>query len=140
VAASGPAPDAAAAAPDSGPVSGAFVAAGSGTDDTGSLGGAVSDSAPVADAVPAAAAAPTNDLAGLDQLPALGSIGGLTDRVTDGPSAARALLSTGTGRSLTVIMALLAAIAVFLAVHRRADRGDRKLAAARTGPEVARFR
>jgi hypothetical protein len=25
-------------------------------------------------------------------------------------------------------------------VHRHADRGDRKLAAARTGPEVARFR
>ena len=60
--------------------------------------------------------------------------------MTDGPSAARALLSTGTGRSLAVIVALLAAITVFLAVHRRTDRGDRKLAAARNGPDVARFR
>ena len=31
-------------------------------------------------------------------------------------------------------------IALFLAVHRRADRGDRKLAAARSGLDVARFR
>ncbi len=140
-AASGPAPDAAAAAPEPGPVSGAFVAAGSGTDDTGGLGDAVSDSAPVVAAQdPAAAGVPTSNLAGLGGLPALGSIGGLTDRVTDGPSAARAVLSTGTGRSLTVIMALLVAIALFLAVHRRTDRGDRKLAAARNGPDVARFR
>ena len=81
------------------------------------------------------AAAPANELAGLDGLPALGSIGELADRVTDGPSAAHALLSTGTGRSLTVILALLAAITVFLAIHRRTDRGDRKLAADANGPE-----
>jgi hypothetical protein len=48
--------------------------------------------------------------------------------------------SQGTGRSLLVIGVLLVAIAGFLAVHRRADRGDRKLSTARSGPEVARFR
>ena len=42
--------------------------------------------------------------------------------------------------SLAVITGLLLAIAFFLAVHRRTDKGDRKLAAARRGPEVARFR
>jgi hypothetical protein len=88
----------------------------------------------------AAPALPPSDLAGLQDLPALGSIGDVANRVTDGPSAARELLSTGTGRALAVILALLVAIYVFLVVHRRADRGDRKLAAARTGPEVARFR
>ena len=133
-AASGPAPDAAAAAPDSGPVSGAFVAAGSGTDGTGSLGGAVSDFAPVA-----AAAGRTTSRGSTASRRSARSVSS-PDRVTDGPSAARALLSTGTGRSLTVILALLAAITVFLAIHRRTDRGDRKLAAARNGPDVARFR
>ncbi|HEY3672094.1 MAG TPA: hypothetical protein VGN51_14245 [Acidimicrobiia bacterium] len=110
-----------------------FVAAGDG------LGAAVPDVEPaaVADAAPVT---PTSDLQGLAGLPSLGSIGAITSRVTDGPSAARALLSTGTGRSLAVIGALLVAIALFLAVHRRTDRGDRKLAAARNGSDVARFR
>ena len=57
----------------------------------------------------------------------LGSLGSITDRVTDGPSAARDLLSSGTGRSLAVSAVLLLALVTFLAVHRRADRGDRKL-------------
>ena len=64
----------------------------------------------------------------------------IADNVTDGPSAARALLSSGAGQSVAVIVALLGAIVLFLMVHRRSDRGDRKLAAARSGPEVARFR
>jgi len=50
------------------------------------------------------------------------------------------LVLEGTGRSIAVIVGLLAAIVVFLAIHRRADRGDRKLAAARTGPDLASFR
>jgi hypothetical protein len=134
VAASGPAPDAATAAPDPGPVTEAFVPA---------VG--ITDAPGVAFAVPAgasvaAAALPPSELTGLDELPVLGAIGSVTNRVTDGPSAARALLSTGTGRSLAVIVSLLGAMAVFLAVHRRTDRNDRKLAAARSGPEVARFR
>jgi hypothetical protein len=70
----------------------------------------------------------------------LGSVGALAGNVTEGPSAARRLLSSGTGRSLAALCVLLVAIALFLAVHRRTDRGDRKLAAARRGSEVARFR
>jgi hypothetical protein len=50
------------------------------------------------------------------------------------------LLSSGTGRSLAFITALLIAMALFLSVHRRTDRGDRKLAAARSGADLARFR
>jgi hypothetical protein len=138
-AASGPAPDAAAAAPDPAPAADTLVAAatdgaGLGTPDAALVAG------PDAAVVAATTNGPTNGLQGLGDLPALGSIGAIANRVTDGPSAARALLSTGTGRSLAVIGVLLVAIALFLAVHRRADRGDRKLAAARTGPEVARFR
>jgi hypothetical protein len=70
----------------------------------------------------------------------LGSIGTISNRVTDGPSAARALLSSDAGRSVAVIVVLLVAIGLFLLVHRWADRGDRKLAAARSGADVARFR
>jgi hypothetical protein len=80
---------------------------------------------------PAAAA-----LSGLGQLPVLGSLGS----ITDGPSAAREVLSTGAGRSLLAVGILLGALAVFLLVHRRSDRNDKKLAAARNGPDVARFR
>ena len=136
-AASGPAPDAAAAAPDSGPVtspgSDALVSAGGPIDATG-------PSAPVSDIATVTAPTPPSGLEGLGDLPMLGSIGTIADQVTDGPSAARALLSTGPGQSLAVIGALLGAIVLFLLVHRRSDRSDRKLAAARSGPEVARFR
>jgi hypothetical protein len=38
------------------------------------------------------------------------------------------------------IVVLALAIACFLSLHRRSDQGDRKLAAARTGSDVARFR
>ena len=108
-------------------VTGTFVAGGGG-DGPGTQ-------VPAPEVVPAA-----TGLEGLGGLPVLGSLGSITDSVTDGPSAAGELLSTGTGRSLAVIGALLLAIAAFLAVHRRTDRGDSKLATARTGPEVARFR
>ena len=134
VAPSGPAPDGATAAPTSGPVTDAFVAAGDNTDAPGAV-------VPAPDAASVTEPAlQQSELAGLAELPVLGSIGQVANQVTDGPSAARALLSTGTGRSLAVLLSLLVAISVFLAVHRRADRGDRKLATARTGPEVARFR
>ena len=86
------------------------------------------------------AAPPAPEPGPLDGLPALGVIGAIPGAVADPPSAARELLSTGTGRSLAVILGLLAAIGVFLSIHRRADRGDRKLAAARTAPDLARFR
>ena len=82
-----------------------------------------------------AAAAP----AGLDQLPSLGSIGRFASQVSS-PSATNELLSTGAGRSVAAVLALLGAIGIFLVVHRRADRGDVKLAAARNGSDVARFR
>jgi len=144
VAPSGPAPDGATAAPTSGPppsgvTADAFVAAGDTTDAPGVVVPAP-DGASVTEPALQQPALQQSELAGLAQLPVLGSIGQVADQVTDGPSAARALLSTGTGRSLAVLLSLLVAISVFLAVHRRADRGDRKLAAARTGPEVARFR
>ena len=42
--------------------------------------------------------------------------------------------------SKVLVMALLVAIGLFLTVHRWADRGDRKLAVARRGPDLARFR
>jgi hypothetical protein len=136
VAASGPAPDAATAAPAFTPVTDAFA-----PEIAALPTPAVTALAP--DLAAAAPTLPASDLAGLDGLPALGTIGtvgAVSNRVTDGPAAARALLSTDTGRSLAVIVSLLVAMAVFLAVHRRTDRTDRKLAAARTGPEVARFR
>ncbi len=136
MAASGPAPDAAAAAPAPAAapelVTDAFVAAAGTTDAPGTP-------VPAPVAAPVAAPVPTG-LEGLDGLPVLGTLGSITDRVTDGPAAARQLLSTGTGRSLMVIGGLLGAIACFLMVHRRTDRGDRKLSTAQSGPEVARFR
>ena len=100
----------------------------------------VAGTAPAPRSPPRRSCRAATGLEGLGGLPVLGSLGSITDSVTDGPSAAGELLSTGTGRSLAVIGALLLAIAAFLAVHRRTDRGDRKLATARTGPEVARFR
>jgi hypothetical protein len=128
-AASGPAPDAAAAAPIT-PVLDAAAEA--------LVVPAVPDVATVAEvAAPAAAAAPSPS--GLDDLPVLGAIGSFTDRVADRAGAGE-LLSTGTGRSVAGVAALLAAIALFLSVHRRSDRGDRKLAAAHAGPDLARFR
>ena len=129
MAASGPAPDAAAAAPALVAVTDAIVAA------VGTAANLPDTPAPESIAVPAA-----SGLEGLDRLPVLGSLGSIANRVTDGPSAARDLLASGTGRSLAVSAALLLALVTFLAVHRRADRGDRKLSSARTGPEVARFR
>jgi hypothetical protein len=120
-AASGPAPDAAAAAPE-------FTVLAAGPAPT------------EAPAPPGNSAAPTAEPAPLAGLPSLGVIGAIPDAVADPPSAARAILSSGTGRSLAVIVGLLIAIVVFLAIHRRADRGDRKLAAARTGPDLASFR
>jgi hypothetical protein len=135
-AASGPAPDAAAAAPVTGLVADAFVVESVTAVAPGGDGSAPTD-APVTE--PAVAAA-VPDMAGLAGLPDLGSVGVVTARVTDGPTAARALLSTGPGRSLAVVAVLLLIIGLFLSVHRWADRGDRKLAAARSGSDVARFR
>ncbi|MDQ1430080.1 MAG: hypothetical protein QOF40_682, partial [Actinomycetota bacterium] len=57
-----------------------------------------------------------------------------------GAGAARELLSTPAGRSVAVLVGLVLAILVFLAVHRRLDRGDPRLAAAPVGSDVARFR
>jgi hypothetical protein len=134
-AASGPAPDAAAAAPSSGVVTDTDLAAGGTTDAPGAAVPAP-DFAPVT----TPAAAPATGLGGIGDFSVLGSIGDVANQVTDGHSATRALLGTGPGRSLRVIGALLAAIVVFLFVHRHADKGDRKLTAAPSGPEVARFR
>jgi hypothetical protein len=91
-----------------------------------------------ADAV-AAAVAPSSGVA-LDRLPVLGSIGAAVTRAHDTPSVPRALLESAPGRSLAVVLALLGAILLFLAIHRRVDRGDQKLVAAGTGPDLARFR
>jgi hypothetical protein len=129
---SGPAPDTAAAAPFDSTL--LQTLAQTVTPDRGSTGGDPTAPAAVAPAV--AAAVP----AGLDQLPSLGTIGSFTRQVSDAPSAANEILSTGAGRSVAVVLALLAAIGIFLAVHRRADQGDAKLAAARNGSDVARFR
>jgi hypothetical protein len=91
--------------------------------------------------VPAPNAAPLpTGLEGLDGLPVLDSLGSITDRVTAAPAVAGHVLSSSTGRSLLVLGGLLTAVACFLLVHRRTDRGDQKLSAARSGPEVDRFR
>jgi hypothetical protein len=124
---SGPAPDAAAAAPTSGTGGDGFVAS--------ALGGP-GDVVPAPDAAATPPPAAASTVAGLEQLPVLGSLGS----ITDGPSAAREVLSTGAGRSLLAVGLLLGALGVFLLVHRRSDRTDTKLAAARSGPDVARFR
>ena len=52
---------------------------------------------------------------------------------------ARTLLSTGTGRPIAIVLALLGAVLLFLSIHRRVDRSDPKLTAADAGPDVARF-
>jgi hypothetical protein len=122
-----------ATSPVTGPATDAFVAAGDATEAAGVA-------APVPDTGAVTTPPPPSGLQGLGDVPLLGSLGSITDHVTDGPSAARALLSTGAGQSLAVLGALLGAIVLFLMVHRRSDRSDRKLAAARSGPEVARFR
>jgi hypothetical protein len=75
----------------------------------------------------------------LGNLPDLGSIGKVGSTVGDG-SVARTLLSTGTGRPIAVVLALLGAILLFLSIHRRVDRSDPKLTAVNAGPDVARFR
>ena len=64
---------------------------------------------------------PSVDVGALAGLPALGSIGAVASGVPDGPAAARALLSTGTGRSVAVILALLAR---HPAVPRRSTAGS----------------
>jgi hypothetical protein len=74
----------------------------------------------------------------LGDLPSLGSIGKLGSTVGDG-SVARTLLSTGTGRPIAIVLALLGAILLFLSIHRRVDRTDPKLTAVNAGPDVARF-
>jgi hypothetical protein len=127
-AASGPAPDAAAAAPFDGALLQTLAQTVTSDPTSDATAPAVAPSAAAAAAV------------GLDQLSSLGSIGSFTSQVSNGPSAANELLSTGAGRSVAVVCALLAAIGIFLVVHRRADRGDLKLAAARNGSDVARFR
>jgi hypothetical protein len=133
-AASGPAPDAAAAAPDPAPVVDAAVVSTLGAAVSDGFGAVGQDAAPVA---------PTNETEGVDDRPVLdatGSTGAIADQVIEAPAAARALVSTDRGRPLAAIGALLVAIVLFVGVHRGADSGDRKLAAARSGAEVARFR
>ena len=138
--ASGPAPDAVAPAPIISSF-GVFVPAGGSTGtDAGAAPAAFDGVAPAADlSALVAPAAPTGAVS-LVSLPELGTIGSLASSVPGGTTDARALLSSGTGRSVAVVLALLAAILVFLAIHRRVDRSDPKLAAARTGPDLARFR
>jgi hypothetical protein len=75
-------------------------------------------------------------LAGLPQLRSLGQLAASVP----GGSAARELLASPAGRSVAVLAALVLAILVFLAVHRRLDRNDPRLMAAPVGSDVARFR
>jgi hypothetical protein len=133
---SGPAPDGAAAAPAISPVVDAFVVDSVAAVAPGGEGSAPPNAPATEPAIPVAAP----DMSGLAGLPELGSVGAVANHVSSGPSAARELLSTGPGRSLAVVAVLLLAIGVFLSVHRWTDRGDRKLAAARRGSDVARFR
>jgi hypothetical protein len=100
----------------------------------------VPEVATVVTETPAAAAVTPSPFAALGGLPRLGSFGAVATNVPDAPEAARALLTTRTGRSLALVLALLGAILLFLFVHRRVDRSDRKLVSARTGPDLARFR
>ena len=76
----------------------------------------------------------------MGDLPDLGSIGKVGATAAAGSSVARTLLSTGTGRPIAIVLALLGAILLFLSIHRRVDRSDPKLAAANAVPDVARFR
>jgi hypothetical protein len=136
VAASGPAPDAATAAPTSAATTVAATVAA--TDTVAAGAGGPGEVVPAPEATLVTASAPAG-VEALDQLPLVGALGGMTDDVTPGRSAAR-VLSTGPGRSLLAFGLLLGVILVFLTLHRRTDRTDRKLAAARRGPEVARFK
>ena len=137
--ASGPAPDAVAPAPIVSAVE-VFVPADGATGTDLGAPAAFDGVAPVAD-VPAlvAPSVPTGAVS-LTGLPELGTIGSLASNVSGGPTDPRTLLSSGTGRSVAVVLALLGAILLFLAFHRRVDRGDPKLATARAGPDLARFR
>jgi hypothetical protein len=152
---SGPAPDAAAAAPVALPNFDALVAVVSPPAPNDGTRPVVTDSPapqPLAAALvapeptpspvepPAPTPAPGVNVGALAGLPELGSIGAVASGVPDGPAAARALLSTGTGRSVAMIVALMLAVLLFLAIHRRMDRSDSKLTAAGNGPDVARFR
>jgi hypothetical protein len=103
---------------------------------------AASVAAPVAAPVAAIVTTPAtgNASVALGDLPDLGSIGKVGSTVADGSSVARTLLSTGTGRPIAVVLALLGAILLFLSIHRRVDRSDPKLTAVNAGPDVARFR
>jgi hypothetical protein len=132
--ASGPAPDAVAAAPISTPAEQVFAPA-FGAEGGGGTG---ATDTPLA-AIVTAPAAPVAS-ASLGDLPTLGSVGKLAATAGGGPAAAGTLLSTGTGRSIAVVLALLGAILLFLSIHRRVDRSDPKLASAQTGPDVVRFR
>ena len=136
-AANGPAPAAAAAAPIESAVE--VDASATGTD-AGTGGTGTDTPAPEIPATLITPAAPAPAPISLAGLPQLGTIGELAASVTDGPSAARALLATPTGRSLAVLFGLALAIVLFLAVHRRLDRNDPKLASPHSGPDVARFR
>jgi hypothetical protein len=55
-------------------------------------------------------------------------------------AAARALLVTPNARSISVLLSFILAVFLFLSIHRRLDGGDRRLVAARSGGDVARFR
>ena len=97
------------------------------------------DTAPLA-APPAAEPPSVDDPFSWDGLPQLGSLGEVAASVSDGPATARVLLASPTGRSVVALLGLVVAILLFLAVHGRFDRSDPKLAAAHSGPDVARFR
>jgi hypothetical protein len=134
---SGPAPAAVAAAPIT---TSAAEVLGSVVPTSNDPGSGALDAPAVVNALPAAPILGPSDASALASLPNLGTVGELAANVGDGPSAARALIETGTGRSVAVLLALLGAILLFLSIHRRFDRGDPKLAAARSGPDLARFR
>ncbi len=95
---------------------------------------------PVGPAPPAAPIVMASDPYSFAGLPHLGSLGQIAASVSDGPATARALLATRTGRSVAVLLGFVLAILLFLSIHRRFDRGDRKLATARSVGDVARFR
>jgi hypothetical protein len=101
---------------------------------------AVPEVAPAAvpEAVVPAAVAPVAS-ASLADLPNLRTIGKMT-ATADAASGPVELLSSGPGRPIAVVVALLAAALLFLSIHRRIDRGDPKLGSAHTAPDVARFR
>ncbi len=130
--ASGPAPDAVAAAPISTPAEQVFAPA-----FVPAVGGGGTTEAPVAALVTAPATG--NASISLGELPNLGSIGQVASTVGDA-SPTRTLLSSGAGRPIAIVLALLGVVFLFLSIHRRVDRSDPKLAAANVGPDVVRFR